>query len=422
MIVKNEEHNIERALTWAKDIAFEQIVVDTGSTDRTVEIADKMGAKVLHFEWVNDFSAAKNYALEQATGEWIAFLDADEYFPAEDIEKLLAHIVKIHTDPILKSKHKIIGCSLYNITETGETTSVVEQARIYQNRKELRYVGKIHEAVSAYTYDVLWVSDIKIIHLTSSESRLAQGKDERNIKMIRAELAEDPQNLLMKGYLAEALLSTKNEAYREEAESLFTELIEKGGAQNIKTIALTRRAYNNLILKDMDDPEKRENSKKLCLNAMKDFPNWLDFEYFYTMLLNRMGEYEQALKVAIECEEKLAKEQFHAKSEIVSAKPHLLFAQILLAAQELRDIETVMKYAAYILSADKTNMGVLGPYISTLSKNGATTEEVIEALGKIYNMEDPRDLLTIGRAAKDYGAIAIAQIIVRMAGERMGKI
>ena len=83
MIVKNEEKNIEKALSWAKGYAFEQIVVDTGSTDRTIEIAERMGAKVFHFKWIDDFSAAKNYALDQASGDWIAFLDADEYMSAE---------------------------------------------------------------------------------------------------------------------------------------------------------------------------------------------------------------------------------------------------------------------------------------------------------------------------------------------------
>ena len=68
MIVKNEETNIERALSWGKDIVYEQIVVDTGSTDRTVELARAMGAKVYDFEWIDDFAAAKNYAISKASG------------------------------------------------------------------------------------------------------------------------------------------------------------------------------------------------------------------------------------------------------------------------------------------------------------------------------------------------------------------
>ena len=88
MIVKNEERNIERALRWGKGVVWEQIVVDTGSRDRTVQIAESMGARVYHYTWTDDFSAAKNYAISKAGGEWIAFLDADETFAPGDGEKL----------------------------------------------------------------------------------------------------------------------------------------------------------------------------------------------------------------------------------------------------------------------------------------------------------------------------------------------
>ena len=71
MIVKNEESNIERALSWGKGSVSEQIVVDTGSTDRTVEIARNMGTKVYEFPWIDDFAAAKNYAISKANYEWI---------------------------------------------------------------------------------------------------------------------------------------------------------------------------------------------------------------------------------------------------------------------------------------------------------------------------------------------------------------
>ena len=95
MIVKNEEKNIERALSWGKSFMWEQIVVDTGSTDRTVEIARRLGAKVYHFEWIDDFAAAKNYAVSQAQGDWIVFLDADEYFLEEDAKRLVPLLEKL---------------------------------------------------------------------------------------------------------------------------------------------------------------------------------------------------------------------------------------------------------------------------------------------------------------------------------------
>ena len=80
VITKNEEKNIARCINSYKDIVDEIILVDTGSTDNTVEIAKSLGAKIYYYEWQNDFSAAKNYALSMAKGDWIIFLDADEFF------------------------------------------------------------------------------------------------------------------------------------------------------------------------------------------------------------------------------------------------------------------------------------------------------------------------------------------------------
>ena len=84
MIVKNEEKYLRQCLTALQPILnsidSELIIVDTGSTDSTVEIAREFTDKVLFFEWVNDFSAARNYGLERAQGEWFMAVDADEIF------------------------------------------------------------------------------------------------------------------------------------------------------------------------------------------------------------------------------------------------------------------------------------------------------------------------------------------------------
>ena len=419
MIVKNEEKNIERALSWGKDLLAEQIVVDTGSTDRTVELAESMGAKVFHFEWIDDFAAAKNYAIEQATGDWIVVLDADEYFEPEDAKKLVSCINSVHADPKLRNKHKIIGCSLYNITEKGEAISISNLTRVFQNSGEFRYKGRVHEAIYNNPNDVLWVSDIKIIHITSPEIRAELGKVERNIKLIRAELAENPQNLQMKGYLAEALVSTEKEEAIIEAENLFNELIAEGDSQKAGDM-ITRRAYNYFIVKNAENPQKLEYCKDLCLRAMKIFPGWLDYDYFHTIILNGMGEHKQALELAMQVEKKLANEKSLANSEIISAKPYMLHVQCLMAAQKLQDTEKVLKYAALILSKEKNLTGILGPYIVTQLNNGKSTDELTEMLGSLYNLNDPQDLLIIARAAKDYGAIQFARQIVAMAGERRG--
>ena len=92
VIVKDEERNLPQWLACVRALADELVVVDTGSTDRTAELARAAGASVYSFAWRNDFSAAKNYALQKAKGSWIVFLDADEYFSEEDIPKVRAYI------------------------------------------------------------------------------------------------------------------------------------------------------------------------------------------------------------------------------------------------------------------------------------------------------------------------------------------
>ena len=79
LISKNEEKNIERCLSLLKPYGFEIILVDTGSTDRTRELALPYADKILDFVWIDDFSAAKNYAASQAKHDWILSVDCDEF-------------------------------------------------------------------------------------------------------------------------------------------------------------------------------------------------------------------------------------------------------------------------------------------------------------------------------------------------------
>src|SRR3990167_6711291 len=92
MIVKNEERYLDQCLNSVKDLADEIIIVDTGSTDRTKEIAKKFNAKIFDFKWTDDFSAARNESIKHATKDWILVLDADEVLDEEG-KKMIREIV-----------------------------------------------------------------------------------------------------------------------------------------------------------------------------------------------------------------------------------------------------------------------------------------------------------------------------------------
>jgi len=91
MIVKNEEKYLEKCLDALKPlldaVKSELVIVDTGSSDNTVEIAKRYTGKVFHFDWIDDFSAARNFGLEKCVGEWFMYLDADEIL--DDLSEMI---------------------------------------------------------------------------------------------------------------------------------------------------------------------------------------------------------------------------------------------------------------------------------------------------------------------------------------------
>jgi len=276
MIVRNEEKNIERALRWAKKVAYEQIVVDTGSTDRTIEIAERMGAKVFHFQWIDDFSAAKNFAIEQASGNWVAFLDADEYFSETDAKKLIIFLKRIQNDPQMRANYLALNCALLNLDEQGNVASRIDQERIF--RPTLRYSGRIHEQLGVKPENIVMVDEIEVIHTGYTDEVYAEtGKVQRNIKILREDLEKTPDDINIKAYLADSLKKSENENEREEAETIFKEVI----ANRDKALPdLVKKAYVHLLNK-ANQANDRQKCREICEHALEALPGDPDIKNFY---------------------------------------------------------------------------------------------------------------------------------------------
>ena len=182
VITKNEEVNIVKWLECMKKLANEIIVVDTGSTDKTVKIAESYGAKVFFFEWINDFSAAKNFAKAQAKGDWIVFLDADEYFSDDSIEQVKKYLIEDN------KKYDAIICEIVNINsdDCNRIISSFYNLRIFRNIPKLSYHNKVHEMLRSDSGTLLLLQlpkDVKIYH-TGYSSSIIKEKLTRNLKLI----------------------------------------------------------------------------------------------------------------------------------------------------------------------------------------------------------------------------------------------
>ena len=132
LIVKNEEAVIRRALESVKE-ADEIVIVDTGSVDKTVEIAKEYG-KVYRFEWCDDFSAARNYAISKCKTDWALTIDADMYLEPGGIKKIKESLIDMGEYDALNLKSTWMDTNIYH-------------KHILVYRKENRYIGKIHEYV-----------------------------------------------------------------------------------------------------------------------------------------------------------------------------------------------------------------------------------------------------------------------------------
>jgi tetratricopeptide (TPR) repeat protein len=189
MIVKDEEAMLGRCLEAARGAVDEIVVVDTGSTDRTVEIAERHGARVLHHTWDGDFSAARNVSFEAAKSDWVLYLDADEVLVAEDAKRLRALAGRTWREAFF----------LTEINHTGDledgTALTHDALRLFRNRPEYRFEGRIHEQIAqclpAYLPERQERTSVRVEHFGYLGAvRDAKDKSQRNIELLERQAAE----------------------------------------------------------------------------------------------------------------------------------------------------------------------------------------------------------------------------------------
>lgn len=181
MIVKNEEAVLARCLESVRDIADEIVVVDTGSTDGTREIAASFTEKVYDFAWNDDFAAARNFSFDQAEMDYCLWLDADDVLLPEDREKLRALLQTLDpkVDIVMMKYHTAFD-------EQGSPTFSYYRERLIRRDRAFRWEGEIHEVI-APAGKVLH-ADIAVTH-----RKEGPGDPDRNLRIFEGMLAKGRQ-------------------------------------------------------------------------------------------------------------------------------------------------------------------------------------------------------------------------------------
>lgn len=242
MIVKNEEEVLRECLNSVKDICDEIIIVDTGSSDKTKEIATEFTKKVFDFEWIDDFSAARNFSFSKATKDYILWLDADDVLLEEDQKKLN------------KLKEELTGeadaiSMLYHIAfdEYDNPSFSYRRFRLVKRERNFNWKGPVHEylAVSGNVIS----SDVAVTH-RKREKSTQRTPSERNIRIYEKRLESGevftPRDLF---YYANEL---KDHGQLEKAIQYYEQLLalEKGWVEDriqaCINMALCYRGLGNL--------------------------------------------------------------------------------------------------------------------------------------------------------------------------------
>lgn len=184
MIVKNEEEKLARCLQSVKEYVDELVVVDTGSTDKTKEIAASFGAKVFDFAWCDDFSKARNFSIEKTSGDFVLVLDADSYLLSFDREKALV---------AMEGKRAVGLAEITNIyTHNGvKVTDRFFAGAVFP--REARYFGPIHEQIEPKLPRV--ILPVSIFH--DGYDNRSEAKFNRNIGILKRALQEKKDAYLM---------------------------------------------------------------------------------------------------------------------------------------------------------------------------------------------------------------------------------
>lgn len=260
MIVKNEEKSLERCLKQAAELADKIYITDTGSTDRTREIAAAYGAVVTEYVWNQDFAAARNFALAQSECDWNLVLDADEYLikgSREDLEEFLKHPNRIGA----------IERKDYYLEELQGGGRETAYAYSYTTRllpRGVGYKGRIHEQVDSsfpiYPIPLLFEHD----------GYLRPGKAERNLAILLEELKEAPSDSYFLYQTAETLRGLKRYEEASEYYGRFYAHVPRQGA-GYRANGIINYLYALIETKDWDTALGITEKEEKNLSAYADF-------------------------------------------------------------------------------------------------------------------------------------------------------
>lgn len=375
LITKNEEKTLERCLKSIKSLVDEIVVVDTGSTDHTVEVAKKFGAKIGFFEWDDDFSAARNETLKLATGHWVLWIDADESLTKASISRIQEGLMR----PFFGGYHiKIIN---YMSDQDEASQYVHTPLRIFQRLEGVYFEGKIHEQVlhrlEALGYTTAVLQNASLNHYGYAPSVMKEkNKIERTIGLLEKALDEDPKDSFQWFNLANAYMIAGRVEECEQAARKSVEFIKPN--VNYGPIVY------NLLATSLSDQNKPQEALHYCDEAEQQGYGGILNEFERAHALLRLEQLEEALQTIHHCMTLSWPDDYDGDYSITTYKSKVLKGQILAKMQRYEEALAVFDEALKVAPHFAVCLYSKGAALACIGRD----QEALEYFEKCFN--DPQ--------------------------------
>ncbi|CAM3692549.1 TPR domain-containing glycosyltransferase [Cohnella lubricantis] len=385
MIVKNEEKVLGRCLDSVKGLVDEIIVVDTGSEDRTKDIARQYTRHVYDFEWVNDFAAARNESLRHATGQWILVMDADEYAAPGQQETLRKKLSGIKPNQPLGVLVKIMNFHGAN----GEHIHESSGPRLFTNRQGIRYREPIHEQLTSPKGEITYVADsFTLVHTGYTVQAVAEkNKGQRNMVILQSMESEsklrDPYFCFVLG----------NEYYNtgdlERTYSYYKKAMEQ---VDRSAAGWYDHLLNNISQTALKTGRFREAHQYIS-EGKQLWPDRVDYHCLEGTLYEGFGFYQRAEQAFQECLRIVDRSQATGKAYWLIEEsygqrvPREKLAGI---AKKRGDLQQMVYHLTALLKLDRQSFASLRTLLRTLAAHDST-DSVQTFMSRMYPLSDPKN-------------------------------